>query len=65
MIPRKKSPFLAMLSVVLLLGVSACHGKPSPAATTQASGTQNDPGDQDVSSDQDFGSDDSGGTTDV
>ena len=29
--PRKKSPFLAMLSVVLLMGVSACHGKPKPS----------------------------------
>ena len=42
---HKKPAFSAMLSVVLLFGVAACHGKPIPAATTQASASQNDAGD--------------------
>ncbi len=44
MTTHKKPAFSAMLSVVLLFGVAACYGKPSPAATTQASASQNDPG---------------------
>jgi hypothetical protein len=45
MTPHKKSAFLAMLSVVLLLGVAACHGKPNPGAAAQTSASQSDQGD--------------------
>ena len=45
MTTHKKPAFSALLSVVLLFGVAACYGKPSPAATTQASASQNDAGD--------------------
>ncbi|MGB8481413.1 MAG: hypothetical protein WCE63_21610 [Acidobacteriaceae bacterium] len=45
MTTHTKSAFGAALSVVLLFGVAACHGKPSPSTATQTSASQNDPGD--------------------